>query len=760
MKSTPTKSAPALGMDERLVVNDSSASLVRNMRIADNGMGWTNDRGWEPLIPDLAGRTYHSVEMNSVISGFVWERTNGAERYFLQENASGAATSSLFYLYGNRGTSAKHLKLSIGDADRRLPKPDDAGTQYIPFGRMLVIVNGVDPMWKFWGRNKYNSFGFTQSTPAPDIARVDVQYQQGHATDYKRPKPETQAVSLHWKELNTQPLGLGDASATQNNSYTYRITFVTDSGSESPMSGPVSCSWVTPVSDPAHAHNTVGRYGVLLTNIPKGPKGTVARRLYRSKNQRAGTDGAGDTLYYVHQLSDNTTDEYCDVSSDGHLGSEASVNDSVIISDNYKFGTAWNGSMWLAGSETNPNKVIYSEQGRPEQFGRFNYFDVGVREGGAITGVVPFFNNLIVFRKNAIDMVQYTAAGNGKYSITTISSDIGTTACNTAKIVPGVGLVFLASDGIYAVSGGTQGGSTIVVNKISNSIQNEMKRINKHALARATAVWSAKEDEYWVHYPSDGVNKPNRGAVLHASLKQWSLRNNDSKIEDGITDDGGYKFNWLGLHPDGWILLGPERKIFVQGSTGGAQAVRGNIGIQVWSAADYCGNKSTLTVQQDGTYTFASIVQTDKGDSIYASKWDDYGNPSLKKRVHSVELSTISTGYNPLALQYATNWKNDYTTASSIYPVEPETESTNNADFIFGPITNPAVQNPVALMGTAKWENDRLANIRWDVSTGLITNFKWRVKSNNYFLISTYKTNITSGTRNTIASGAGGNLNG
>ena len=760
MKTTQTKPQVAEGMDERLIVKSSNASLVRNMRIADNGMGWVNDRGWEPLIPDVTGRTYHSVELNSVISGFVWERSNGAERYFLQENGSGTDTSELFYLYGNRGTNAKHLKVRIGDADRRQPKADDAGTQYVPFGRMLLIMNGSDPMWKFWGRDRYNAYGFTLPTPAPDIARVDVEFQEGNATAWKRPRPETNATSLHWKGTNIKPLGLGDVSNTINNSYTYRVSFVTDTGSESPMSAPVSVSWITPVNDPAFAHDTIGRYGVLLTNIPKGPEGTVARRIYRSKNQRGGADGNGDTLYFVTQLNDNTVEEFTDVSTDGHLGQEVSITDSVVISDNYKFGTAWNGSMWLAGGETNPNKLIYSAQGLPEQFGAFNYFDVGVREGGAITGIVPFFNNLIVFRKNAIDMIQYTAAGDGKYSITTISSDIGTTACNTAQIVPEIGLVFLGPDGVYAISGGTQGGATIVVNKISGAISTEMTRINKHAIARATAVWSAKEGEYWVHYPADGASRPNRGAVLHIPTKQWSLRNNDSKIEDGITDDGGYQFNWLGLHPDGWTLLGPERKVYTAGAYQGANAVRGNIGIQVWSAADYCGNKVTMVVQQDGSYAWNATVQTDKGDSIYASKWDDYGNPNIKKRVLSVELSTIPQGYNPLTLQYATNWKNSYTNASSIYPVEPETESTSNADYIFGPSTNPAVQQPVSLFGTGKWENDRLANIRWDVTTGLITNFKWRIKSSNYFVVSTYKTNITAGTRNTIASGAGANLNG
>jgi len=759
MKTTQTKAQPALGMDERLVVPQSNASLIRNMRVADNGIGWINDRGWEPLIPDLTGRTYHPVEMNSVMGGFVWERSNGAEVYFLQENGYGTDKAELFYLYGNRGTNSKHLKVTIGNSDRRLPKADDPGTQYVPFGRMLLIMNGVDPMYKFWGRGRFNRFGFTLPTPSPNLSNVDVKYQEGNTTNWKRPRPTTDSISLHWRGDNKEPLGLGDVGDDINNSYTYRVSFITDTGSASPMSAPITVSWIdTPETSPAHT--TLGRYGVLISNIPKGPEGTLARRIYRTKNQRGGTDGNGSTLYYLTQLNDNTTDEYVDVATDGHLGDEVSITDSVLIENNYKFGTAWNGSMWLGGGEANPNKIIYSAQGLPEQFAMFDYFDVGVRDGGAVTGLVPFYNNLIVFREKAIDMIQYTAAGEGKYSITTISSNIGTVAVNSAAIVPKVGLCFLAKDGIYSIHGGTAGGATIVVDKISNPIDEEMKRINVQALARATGVYSPKEGEYWVHYAADGKPRPSRGAVLHMPSKQWSLRNNDSKIEDGDADDGGFEFNWLGTHPDGWILLGPNWKRYVIGAFNGANAVRGNIGIQVWSAADKAGNKVTAVVNQAGEYTWASKVDTEKSDSVYASKWDDYGNPNLKKRVLSVELSTISTGYNPLTLEYATNWKNSYTAGSAIYPVEPETESTTSADYIFGPVTNAAVQIPEALFGAGKWENDRLSNIRWDVSTGLITNFKWRIKSGNYFFVSTYKTNITAGTRNTIASGAGATLNG
>jgi hypothetical protein len=274
-------------------------------------------------------------------------------------------------------------------------------------------------------------------------------------------------------------------------------------------------------------------------------------------------------------------------------------------------------------------------------------------------------------------------------------------------------------------------------------------------------VYSPKEKEYWCHYAADGITRPIRGAVLHAQSKAWSLRNNDSINQDASRSaDGGYEINWLGTNPSGWIIFGPQSKTYTAGAYGGANAIRGNIGLQVWSAANQAGTKVTASVNQAGDYVTVSSAPSDKGDSVYSSGWDDYGNPSIKKRVLSVELESIGIGYNPLQLEYAVNWKDTYTSASDIYPVEPETESTTSSDFIFGPVTDPAVEIPEALFDTGKWEDDRLINLRWDVKTGLVTNFKWRIKDNDLFFISTYKTNIVSSTRNTIASGAGNNNNG
>jgi hypothetical protein len=69
---------------------------------------------------------------------------------------------------------------------------------------------------------------------------------------------------------------------------------------------------------------------------------------------------------------------------------------------------------------------------------------------------------LLVFRERAIEII--TVGTNG-YVISTLDSNIGTTATNTIKIVAGYGVMFLSKDGIFTISGSVRDGAVILSNK-------------------------------------------------------------------------------------------------------------------------------------------------------------------------------------------------------------------------------------------------------------------------------------------------------
>jgi hypothetical protein len=437
------------------------------------------------------------------------------------------------------------------------------------------------------------------------------------------------------------------------------------------------------------------------------------------------TAGAGDATYYlVNQINDNTTDFYIDVIPDGQLVDTApSIADTSTIQTGYSFGATWNGSVWLAGGSQNPTRIIYSKQGLPEQFGGFDYFDVGNTAGGAITGLIAYYNNLVVFRQRAIDIIR--VGNGGMYQVSQLTPEIGTTAINTAKLVPGVGLMFLSYDGIYAISGGLDGGSAISVQKVSPGLAKEIPKINRAALPRATAVYSAKEREYWVHYIPNGSTYNNRGIVYHIDTGAWSLRHSLVKANNYL-----WGFTALASDPVGNIIIGTQ-PYWTSDAFTLIPAPQGYlVGLHVWSGNNGWGKSLTLTAITQTSYEY-TVASTTKPVCQWRSDWLDFGDGSLKYRVFNVELDILAYGDTTLTL----SWQQDYSytenNAGSQKMAKSEQVFTSKEDPVLGP-NNGASKNYFTV-GKSPLQEPRIVKLRWDVNTGLVDYFRWSVISASTF---------------------------
>jgi hypothetical protein len=749
MITNSTNEIEARGVDQRYKANPNAASNIEGHFHPDpNGGGWINDRGIEPLIPlnttitiptaDIT-KTLQPVRFLSVIS-----RHQGAETYYLYEQ-----TGDLKYDMGNKGTTAGVRQTSVLSSGRKIPKPDDCGTQITTYGRFNLIVNGYDKMIKWWGREAYSDFGFISPTPSPTIADVDtayIVYYDGLLPEQKVELLTPGNTCIRFPKTSYQ--GLGTTTKGDVNRYDYKISFITDTGSESPLSDSATVSWTissesaagapfTGAYRPSQAFYAEGKYGVLLTDFPIGPKGTVARRLYRTKNRKDGLTGAGEIYYLVDQIDNNSQNHFTDVIPDQDLTTLApSVTDSVTISSQWKHCATWNNSMWLGGGEQNPYGIIYSKTGLPEQFGLVDYFDVGLREGGAITGLVPFYDVLLVFRERAIEII--TVSGNGQFVISTLDANIGTTATNTIKLVAGYGVMFLSKDGVFAITGSVRGGSVYKVVKMSQVIEKEMGRISISALPRATATYSEREKEYWVHYPVDGDTENSRGSVFHVMNEQWSFR-----WADGLYSNGnGMPFSCLATDPNGWIIIGliPNIGPDIQSRRGAP-----GIGLQVWSASRFGGQYLSNPVVNQSNTTF-NINYIAKEKDVWESVWTDFGDDTKKKRVMSVELEVITTGNNPITLDWVTDWGYTYTSSGTQIPLRPETIETAFSE----PVYQSGTELNAATWDKSKWSQTQVTRIRWDIGTSLCSSFKFRLSSANLLQILSYQIEVVGSQNKTL----------
>jgi hypothetical protein len=691
----------------------NAADDVTAARVDPRGGGWLFDRGIEPWW-DAGGKTSspNSVTIpgptskiadlfvDKVDSLFVWSKQNTEQVYYLVESGG-----RLYYFWGHNGGTFYNDYVEI-DSGRHIPKINEPGTQYIPYGNRLLIINGYNkPLW-FYGRERVRNFGFTLPTPAPEALVIQPDYLDGS---------EDLGLGVAAPNFSAKStIGLGYASNDEPNNFDYKMTFITDTGSESPLSSPTGVEWQT------DAAATQKKFGVVIKHLPIGPyeTGVVSRRLYRTKNQRQSTaTNAGDAVYYlVNQINDNCSEFYVDIVPDGQLIDTApSITDTSTIASGYAFGAAWNSSIWLAGGSITPTRIIYSKQGLPEQFGGFDYFDVGNTAGGAITGLTAYYNNLIVFRQRAIDIVR--VGNGGMYQVSQLTPEIGTTAINTAKLVAGVGLMFLGYDGIYAITGGLDGGSAISVQKVSAGLAKEIPLINRAALPRATAVYSAKEREYWVHYTQNGFTFPTRGIVYHTDTGQFSLRHS---LVDGL--EYLWAFTALATDPYGNIIIGTQPKWIGDPFTLVPAPEGYLVGLHVWSGKNGWGRKWVLTSIAQNNYTY-TISDVSKPLCVWQSDWLDFDDNSIKHRVFNVEAEIMAYGDTEVSL----TWQQDYSYVVNAGGTQKQAKTeflfTKQEDPVFGP-DNGASKNYFTV-GSSPLQEPRIVRLRWDVNTGLVDHFKW-----------------------------------
>jgi hypothetical protein len=740
MKTKTTEERLAGGVDQRWKAQNNLASDIRNCRVEDVGLGWKNDRGWENLIPvhDNMTRTFTPAELENVSNPVrflkVWTRHGGSEVYYLYER-----NGKLMYHFGNQGAASE--REVILESGRNIPKADDPGTQLTPFGRFALVQNGYEAPFKFWGRVHQSPFGWTMA-PNPPVV-YDVNLDEIDTPQHMEAGQGSYVTS--WRSV-----GLGNTDNGDWSHYRYKVSFVSDTGSESPLSDGQATTWKVENTDQDNF-----KAGIVLDDIPTGDSNVVARRIYRTKNLE---NNAAEKYYFCKQLNDNTTKTYVDIIPDSLMLEEAPAKtDSILINQSFKYAATYNGCIWVAGGDDFSTNIRYSDRHLPEQFDAFRFFDVGMRQGGEITALVPYSNSLLVFRAGSIEVI--SAISDDTYTIGTLDSDIGTRATNTIKEVPGVGLFFLTKDGVYAIQGGQSGAGLVTakVESVSAGLYGEWKRLSEGSLARATATYSTMEKEYWVHYPCDGETENTRGAVFHRDIQQWSLRN----LSDGVsvTSHTGTNTNYqmaftcLDSDPEGWIVIGtyPDYPYAAAGAVANQdKTFFPGFDLQVWSANcqwGVTGRRTSETAQAISYSLHDQAKATD--DCAWISTWDDFGDDSIKKRIHSVEIEMVSQGYNDLVMTYASDYTFSTLTGGTAAPMIIEKYYTLASEPVWTITSgNPNVKN-LAIWGE-NWSNGQLCRVRFDVHTGLVSHFQWGIQSANPFHIISYNVEYSSSDQKVI----------
>ena len=708
---------PLLGIDERIPAPSNSTILLENWTYDAHTKTWNNFLGFEEYF-HKTNRPYESAvgqiyDNSTVDSIYVYQRHNSSQQWVLFEQ-----DGKLKYLIPSAGQAANQVAQTL-ETERHVPGIQEAHTNYTPYGRYVIITNGIDGPLKYRGGDRIYPLGWDRRPGTPDVITPDNFDNDVKPLNYVE---ATSNFELGQDELEGGGIfksqffeGVGFTTGSDgNNEYRYKVSFVNEAGSESPLSEPTQkIVWET--LDIDKGTNTYANRACPVMQIPVGPTGTIARRLYRTNN-------GGSTFNFLDTITNNTDEIYVDFREDSQLGAQApNDSDSVIFPAlGGRFTATFKNCLFIDGGIADGSRLYFSQPNQPDTFKDSNFFDVGTREGGDITGFEVYYNSLLVFREQAIDLIRGDAI-NG-FELVPFVSGIGTKSHHAIVNVPTIGIMFFGQDGIYSISGGLDGGSNLNIQKISDPIQQYIERVSLDGLPSVISIYSSQWREVHFYAPLDDGNQLTHGIIYHLDSGTFSIRNNRDFGINCITTDRDANCIF-GRYKDPEDANQIMRGIFVLSK-----------------------NRRYGTIQE-GSGEGATFPDQPAGVSTIRTQWLDFGQPFVKKQIKYVYLYVLTTGNQAPQVGFYKDrdWGEEYDAPGKIM---------QRADHFFQKVyepVDPDLEDSQALWGTAKWQDKLLTEIRYPVEmNGAASTFAMEIIADEAMIIMGYAVEYTAKGTETI----------
>jgi hypothetical protein len=691
------KTPLAAGLATRLPQDPGSAGVAQNLTLDKVTGGWSTRVGYEPW--EVAATSWSPFSTCAPVSSLhvAQEAAGGARQHILFEEGG-----RLNLLYEAGGTDVVRTLRS----GRATPTPSEAGSWFTTTSYGTVVTNGVDrPIlvkpWPLGDASESASsiascvraFGFTglptpaqpygvKPYPAPPFPNAPKASGNGAVTLWCPYQGSAIPDGGRWGLgfANNAGGSDGDKEAV----FGYAVSFISDTGSEGPISVLSSVKWALDADAEGFRH------AVALT-IPTGPPGTVARKIYRTTNYGADYSAPGDTtLYFISVVRNNVDTLYFDATPSATLGQPApDIATGPLPAPAARFSAVFGGCLWLDGGIVDGRTLYYSAPGLIEQFDAASFIELSA-EGGSITAIYSHYTALLVFREHGIDVVQGDYSSG--FTVSTLIAGVTCRSPHSVVAVPGLGVVFLAQDGVYAMLGGLQGGAVSEVVSLSENIDSLISRLTPDCLAKAVACYSSASREYHLYVPVDGSDRPNLGLILHVD-----------RIKGGTapwTTRLGFPVGAVAVLHDGSILFGHH----TGAESGDSTTQRGLFVISAKRALGRVVENDTFKWEKPPT-------------SIYRSAWYDFGEAQIQKQVTSVVLWVLTTGSPKVTLRHYKDFSLTSTTERTFVCQPPDAAGL------------PVLDKAVLGAKDAAYREARLVPLRYSVAHGSAAWFCFEVET-------------------------------
>lgn len=679
------------GMQQTLPQEIEHATLIENMTLDEDTQAYSSRVGYERYRPDPADQFNPFGALGRIDSVYVLQQLpSGARQSVLIE------AGNTLYLYLETGQ--QNVLVSL--ASRTSPAATDTPSVFTQWQDRVIVTNGLDaPLiirpWPLAASTDITSamkdaivrpLGFYGVPAAPDMLKVftlDARASIGSSTSF------TGNSTSNWNPVRPNAIaypnrfGIGPSSEDNDIRIQFRVSYISDTGSESPLSTDAVATWRIETGSSGF------RYAPSM-RLPLGPRGTVARRVYRTLNQE-------QSYLFVDDVRNNAEQLYHTSVSGTGAAAPSDLASVPFPASTARVCAVFKDCVFVDGGRDQGTTLFFSNPGRPDQYGAVDYITLDGR-GGEVTGLYAYNNNLIVFRAAGIDVL---TGAYPSFTVQTVTSQVACRAPNSIDSVPGVGVVFLAEDGVYALQGGLDGGSQFRVVSLGVGIRKELQRMTLECAPRAVGRYAPLERAYHLYLAVDGNDRPNLGCVYHLDKKGWSLRT-------------GFPVGAIDRLYDGTLVFGHNT---------GAEAPGANppAGLFVVSGIRSMG----------GTIVADTYTPGPPPVSVYESCWHDMGDAQAKKQVQYVTLWAMTRGDVTIDFRYYKDFEATQLAADTRFIYQPPDRANQ-------PVLGSAV------IGTDQWQDARLVPIRIPTAVQSCSWFKFRVDTTDDILLVGYEVEYAS----------------
>ena len=325
------------------------------------------------------------------------------------------------------------------------------------------------------------------------------------------------------------------------------------------------------------------------------------------------------------------------------------------------------------------SRIRWSDINNPDSWPALNYWDIEPNDGDIIVSIIAFKDSVYVFKKRSIYRVMITGLdGADAFIVRPFSRNLGAWAKNSVRVIPNVGIAFLAQNTVYILNDNELSSNNYSqFEAIGDSIQRTLDTVTRSQWVNAVAAVYPKRYQYVLAVSTAGSTNT-QNLVYDYIQKSWTIYSGTFNMMDQAEDSSGNNLFITGDYHGNIYKLDETTTQDLFDNTSSAIATSYTTGWLVQDSPEYTKNykylyfytqtASTATLTVDAsfdygtTFDYTQSIGLGTATSVYDTAVYDTGVYVISG--YTVNRFEINRSARAIKLRFSSS-----STATSINPI-------------------------------------------------------------------------------------------